>query len=205
MYIKPPHWDLLVIGGDIAEMYASGVSHKLSTSVACHVKSSWMMAFSLNFLLAKAKNHARVVSSKTARFAKGRSASGRSCMIARPKVKEVNKQSPLCGVSILSTLDIWILAKRPPIMPPGAGVSSNPLACRAFRRMRNSLSDIGASKGHSDVLWCPCIWHASQNALPKDFSPTFNLVPPGVGVEHHLSQHYLDRHHSKQAHMNLPK
>ena len=141
MYIKPPHWDLLVIGGDIAEMYSSGVSHKLSTSVACHVKSSWMMAFSLNFLLAKAKNHARVVSSKTARFAKGRSASGRSCMIASPKLKEMNKQSPFSGVSILSTLDIWILAKRPPIMPPGAGVSSNPLACRAFRRTRNSLSE----------------------------------------------------------------
>ena len=151
MYIKPPHWDLSMIGGDIAEMYASGVSHQLSTSVAFHVKSLWMMAFSLNFSLAKSKNHARHCSPKTARFAKGVRASVRSFMIANPKLKEVNKQSPFSGVSILSTLDIWILAKRPPIMPPGAGVSSNPLAFRAFRRMRNSPSDIGASKGHSDV------------------------------------------------------
>ena len=79
---------------------------KLSTSNACHVKPSWMMAFSLNFFLAKAKNHARHRSPKTARFAKGTRASVCSVMIAIPKLKEVNKQSPFSGVSILSTLDI---------------------------------------------------------------------------------------------------
>ena len=48
--------------------------------------------------------------------------------------------------------------------------------------MWKSLSDIGSSKGHSDVLWCPGIRHAAQNVLSDDFGSTFNLVVAATGL-----------------------